>query len=256
MRRPADSSTTRRPSPSIPRAMPAPPDQSDLPSQQGVACPPGLERRPGGLRQAAPERLQQPRQRWLELPRREPHRRRRAIPPGAQLGGQVLEPHGHVQTDPQHGPRFLQAALDEDPGNLREGGPVLLDHDVVGPLDLRPSPTTSATATAAASGSIREGSRRTTDSSSELPAGAAQARPCRPRPALCSPAVTIVPWGAPASASSRARELVESVRRRCSRGTPRTGALIVPAAGPPRPGRRGSPRSRRRCRGARPRGPA
>ena len=110
------------------------------------------------------------------------------------------------------------------------------------------SPTTSATATAAARGSNRGGSRSSTDSSSELPAGADQVRPCRPRPALCSAAVTIVPCGAPAAASSRARELVESVRRRCTRGVPITRPpripcappppLTVPPAGPRRPARR------------------
>jgi hypothetical protein len=51
------------------------------------------------------------------------------------------------------------------------------------------------------------------DSSSALPGGADHVRPWRPRPELCSVAVTIVPPGAPPIASSRARALVESVSR-------------------------------------------
>ena len=42
--------------------------------------------------------------------------------------------------------------------------------------------TVSATATPATSGSSRGGSRTTTEHSSARPAGATQARPCRPRP--------------------------------------------------------------------------
>ncbi len=106
------------------------------------------------------------------------------------------------------------------------------DDDVVGPLDPRAlacvssrgrvplGPATSQTATAAISGSSGGGVAQHQRSSSELPAGADQRRPWRPRPAVCSEAVTSVPCGAPASASSRARSLVESVRRRCSRGRP------------------------------------
>ena len=132
-------------------------------------------------------------------------------PPATQFRGQVLESHGHVQADPQHRPGLLQAALDEDPRNLRQAAPACSTRTSLGHLISAVAPTTSATATAAASGSICGGWRRTTESSSELPAGADHVRPCRPPPALCSPAVTIVPCGAPAIASSRARELVESV---------------------------------------------
>jgi hypothetical protein len=74
----------------------------------------------------------------------------------------------------------------------------------------------SATATGTPSGSSasrRVRSRTSTDTSSALPGGADHVRPCRPRPALCSAAVTTVPSGAPASASSRARAFVESVTR-------------------------------------------
>ena len=80
--------------------------------------------------------------------------------------------------------------------------------------------TVSATATPVASGSSRGGSRMTTEQSSARPAGATHTRPCRPRPAVCSAAVTTVPWGAPAAASSRARTFVESIRRKCRRGDP------------------------------------
>jgi hypothetical protein len=58
-----------------------------------------------------------------------------------------------------------------------------------------------------------ESGRRIAEYSSALPAGAFHERPRRPRPAVCSSVVTTVPPGAPASASSRARSLVESVSR-------------------------------------------
>ena len=53
--------------------------------------------------------------------------------------------------------------------------------------------TASATATAAASGSDSLGSRSTSDISTAEPGRAAQVRPWRPRPAVCSSAVTSVP---------------------------------------------------------------
>ena len=88
--------------------------------------------------------------------------------------------------------------------------------------------TVAATATPAISDSSCGGSRTTSEHSSAVFGGALQVRPWRPRPADCSAAVTRVPSGPPAAASSRARELVESVSRRCTRGVPsltvRTGA--------------------------------
>ncbi len=67
------------------------------------------------------------------------------------------------------------------------------------------------------------------------PAGALQRRPWRPRPALCSSAVTSVPLGAPATASSRARSLVERGDAKWWWGdrTVRSDSL-TPRAGPPR----------------------
>ena len=112
------------------------------------------------------------------------------------------------------------------------------------------SPATSQTASAASSGSSGGGSRSSSDISSALPAGADQRRPWRPRPALCSAAVTSVPCGAPANASSRARSFVESVRRRCTRGRPSVpGAFIARG----RQRRRAAPAAARRCRARRPR---
>ena len=91
------------------------------------------------------------------------------------------------------------------------------------PATLRPSIQTSLghlicastgsashTATAAASGSVSLSSRSTADISTAVLGGAHQVRPWRPRPACCSSAVTSVPCGAPAEASTRARSLVEA----------------------------------------------
>ncbi len=55
-------------------------------------------------------------------------------------------------------------------------------------------------------------------SAAPRPPARSSVRPWRPWPAVCSAAVTSVPCGAPAAASALARSLVESVRRRCSRG--------------------------------------
>ena len=83
----------------------------------------------------------------------------------------------------------------------------------------RPPPRPRSRAPAAAA---RRAARATR--SSARPGGALHVRPWRPRPARCSPAVTSVPCGAPAIASARARSLVESVARRCSRGAPSRAA--------------------------------
>ena len=52
--------------------------------------------------------------------------------------------------------------------------------------------------------------RSTTEQYTPLPAGLAKLRPSRPRPAVCPPASTSVPWAAPSSASSFAVRLVLS----------------------------------------------
>ena len=71
----------------------------------------------------------------------------------------------------------------------------------------------SATAAPAARGRSRFGFRISSERRRARFGGAVQERPWRPRPAVCSEAVTRVPWGAPWGASSRRRSLVESVRR-------------------------------------------
>ena len=54
------------------------------------------------------------------------------------------------------------------------------------------------------------GGRSTTEQYTPLPAGLAKLRPSRPRPAVCPPASTSVPWAVPSSASSFAVRLVLS----------------------------------------------
>ena len=109
------------------------------------------------------------------------------------------------------------------------------------------SSTASQTATAAASGSsasCASSSRTTSDMSTALPAGAVHERPWRPRPALCSEAVTSVPCGAPAAARSLARALVESVSRAWARGRP--SGLTAASAAPRSPAAAPEWRPRRR----------
>ena len=95
------------------------------------------------------------------------------------------------------------------PASLRPSTSTSLGH-----LIRQSAGTASATATAAASGSDSGGGRSTTDiEHGGSPAAASQLRPWRPRPAVCSSAVTRVPCGAPAAASALARSLVESTTR-------------------------------------------
>ena len=79
-------------------------------------------------------------------------------------------------------------------------------------------------------------------SAAPLPAARSTPAPAARARAVCSSAVTSVPCGAPARASSFARSLVESVSRWWTRGRP----IIAAAAAPRRPGSaRARPRRRR-----------
>ena len=94
------------------------------------------------------------------------------------------------------------------PATLRPSTSTSLGH-----LTCASSPATSATADA---GRERQQPRRLADherAQQRPPRRRGPRRPWRPRPADCSLAVTSVPCGAPAPASSRARSLVESIRR-------------------------------------------
>ena len=111
--------------------------------------------------------------------------RPRSASPRAQLGWQVLQAHGDVQPDPEHGPVFLRPCLDQDARELRQRAPLPRPRrrdgqdDVVGPLDARLlARRASHTATAAISGSSSGGSR----SSSDISSGAAGGS--RPAPSL------------------------------------------------------------------------
>src|SRR5918994_2726693 len=95
----------------------------------------------------------------------------------------------------------------------------------------RPVIASTASATQAAvsraSGVNSEGARcgrSSTESRSDVPDGACQPRPARPRPADWYSATSVVPSGAPARASTRSSCIVlETTSRRIS-GRPRTGA--------------------------------
>ncbi len=216
---PPSSATTRRPSPSIPCARPRPPLQLHLPPAQRVARAPRRER----LRRAGCASRVERRASAARAPARRRRRAARASRRVVQLRRQVLEANRDVDADAEHRPALLRAPLREDARELREAARRAPSTMSFGHLICACSPATSQTASAASSGSSGGGERSTSDISSALPAGADQRRPWRPRPAVCSAAVTSVPCGAPASASSRARSLVESVRRRCTRGRPSVG---------------------------------
>ena len=140
-------------------------------------------------------------------------------------------------------------ALDEDPGELRQRAAGVGDDDVVGPLDQRArSPATSHTATAAISGSSAR--RRAQHQRHQQRAARRRrpARPWRPRPAVCSAAVTSVPCGAPGD-RQLARALVgrvgaAQVHARAAERAPRAArgaAALTPGA------RRARRRGRRRA---------
>ena len=120
--------------------------------------------------------------------------------------------------------------LDQDAGQL-----AAVDPDVVGPLDRaldarapapRPPRRRRAARRAAAAGGARRAGAGSPSRAAPCRRGAVQVRPWRPRPAVCSAAVTTVPCGAPASASSRARVLVESVTRKWRWGVPKLIAAL------------------------------
>ncbi len=86
---------------------------------QRVAGTPGLERRLRWFLQATFQGLQQALQRRLDLRFTLTHARGSS----AQPGGELLQPHGHVEADAQHRPALLRPSLDEDPGELGQTMP-------------------------------------------------------------------------------------------------------------------------------------
>ena len=133
-------------------------------------------------------------------------------------------------------------ALDQDPGDLAAARP-----DVVRPLDRARRPATAsahAPRPPRAAAARRELAQHHRHQRRAARGGAVHARPWRPRPAVCSSAVTSVPCGAPASGelASRARSsspssaVVHPRARRSSRPQPhlvvRLQRRASPAASP------------------------
>ena len=226
------------------------------------------ERRLGRLGQPALERADQPRERRLDVARLEPQRRRRQAVLEARAAGRAgaarrAAPRGAPRRSarcPSTAQPLLRAALDEDArelGQLRAGARGgRLDDDVVRPLDARPAlprPRTRPRRRAAAAAAAGRAARAT--SAASCPPGADQRRPWRPRPAVCSAAVTSVPCGAPAM-RQLARALVgrvgaAQVHARVAEG--RGGALwLERARGPLTPGAPSARRPRRRRAARRP----
>ena len=86
-----------------------------------------------------------------------------------------------------------------------------------------PARATPAAATVSQTASLGSGGRSTSDSSSELPGGATQARPSRPRPSVCSSVTTVAPSGTPEAASSAALTMVVGTLAATSRGLKNPG---------------------------------
>ena len=160
-------------------------------------------------------------------------------------GGNVLGPTATFSPIPSTAHPSWGRPSTRIPASLRPSTSTSLGH-----FTRASGPTTSATATPAASGSSRGGSRTTSERGS----------PTRAERSRCGPAARVRPSARPpspacraerrAAASSRARSLVESVTPRCTRG--RAEELTAPALMPPRSGalrRRRSRAARRRCRG-------
>ena len=196
-----------------PPAVPEPPSQRTS-APEGVARAPGRQHLARFALEPRAERGHQRVQDRLHrrgLARRGQRERGRRV---RQLGRELRR--GHVQADAQHGPAVLRATLHEDARQL-----AAVDPDVVRPLDRGSAPARAPPRPrrpprrprAAAPRGAPRGRATTSDINTADPGGAVHERPWRPRPALCSAAVTSVPCGAPAPASALARALVESISR-------------------------------------------
>ena len=196
----------------MPAATPSPPRPAHPLALQCIALAPGGQDRVGRRGEPLVERARAAR-RARPRARSSVPARRSDVAISASSGGNSSR--RHVQADAEHRPALLGAPLDQDAGHL-----AAVDPDVVRPLDRAPPRgSASHTATAAASGRALVAARAAPPTSAPpIRGGAVHARPWRPRPAVCSSAVTSVPCGAPASASSLARSFVESVTRWWTRG--------------------------------------
>ena len=226
--------------------MPAPvPCRSagDRPVEEGVAGAEGVEGVAGGrLGEAVRRGSRAARPAPLSSSRRRAPERRRA---GGDLGRHADRSSATLIPMPSTAQDSPGRALDEDPREL-----AAVEQHVVGPLDAGRRPGEVGDREPGAQGEQRVCSRRRSEHRSAWPCGAVHVRPCRPRPAVCSPAVTSVPCGAPAAASARARSLVEPIyahvdarpaERGHGSGTDRDGDLRArPQAAP-------APPRRRRC---------
>ncbi len=205
------------------RAARSPRDLAAVAARRARARPRASRRRP---RQTPPRSAPSSRCSVGSISRLEPERRRGRLAAArrvrAQLGRQLIQAHRHVQADAETAQPSCGRPSVEYAGELGEQclGASRPSTTSLGHLIRACSPATSQTRDGGEQRQQRRrGSRSTSDISSELPAGAVQRRPWRPRPAVCSSAVTSVPWGAPAIASARARSLVESVRRSAPAGS-------------------------------------
>ena len=150
-----------------------------------------------------------------------------------ELARQLSSSTATLRPIPSDRPLLLGTTLDRIPASFAEPRRASQQHDdVVRPLDAcalaganGPSCNAVATATAAPAAAARApvgAHLPSRDISSELPAGADQLPALPAAAALCSAAVTSVPCGAPASASSRARALVELGQARGAARAPAT----------------------------------
>ena len=195
----------------------------------------------------------------------------------AQLGRELVGGDREVEADADHRPVVLGSGLDQDAGEL-----AAVELDVVRPLDLTahlPGLRGRGREAPAPPPSRRRRGRRRAAAAGVRRAGAespSRGAPCRgarsscglgvPRPSVCSSAVTTVPCGAPAAASSagarvgRVRNAKVPMRHPKSRSAvPLPQYILGKGTAEALSGligrlrRRGGPRPGRRCRGAWPR---
>ena len=230
VRPPPSSSTTSRPSPSMPAATPvaAGPARSRRPAQR-VALAVGARAAP--RRRARARRSSSPQQ-PVAHGRRCPRAARPSVAAVSRAApaGRSATSQRDVEADAEHGPALLRAPLDQDARDL-----AVVEQHVVGPLDPRAVAARLAPRRRprrAAAG--RGGSRRTSAHEQRAARRApTSVRPWRPRPAVCSAAVTSVPCGAPAC-GERAGAVVRRVGRAQVQVRRPERALTPPAGCGPR----------------------
>ncbi len=167
--RPEPSSTISLPSSSMPAAIPLPPSQLiRLPAQRVTGTDRG-QHLVGAAHRTSDSSATRRRASAGSISAGESP----SVPARSRSsGGKLIGLQRDVDTDPKHRPALLGPSLDKDPRDL-----ATIDQDVVGPLDQRLPPQTSATATPAASDSRLAGPGSARSRAVTYPAGPSRRGP-------------------------------------------------------------------------------